>query len=191
MNKEKLILVPPRELPLFTRPVGPTIPISARFGARSIHWNWHPDDKGVWHEGVICDTCNEVFNISNPKSLCKCGKRNGLGWHKGVDFASPCGTIVFSPISGRVEAAGWENENNKSQGFGLRIRMSFQVGNQLWKLWLGHLSIIHVKAGDSINENVHIADTGDTGHATGPHLHMEVRSPNNQQTNFLFKESKK
>lgn len=133
MNKEKLILVPPRELPLFTRPVGPTIPISARFGARSIHWNWHPDDKGVWHEGVICDTCNEVFNISNPKSLCKCGKRNGLGWHKGVDFASPCGTIVFLRFPDELKRPDGKTKTIKAKDlvfvYACRSRSETSCGN--------------------------------------------------------------
>jgi len=37
-----------------------------------------------------------------------------------------------------------------------------------------HLSKIEVKTGDSIDEHSQIGLVGTTGHATGPHLHLEI-----------------
>jgi len=38
-----------------------------------------------------------------------------------------------------------------------------------------HLSKVLVKEGDMVQRGRHIADSGSTGRATGPHLHFEVR----------------
>ena len=38
----------------------------------------------------------------------------------------------------------------------------------------GNRLALAVKVGDIVRRNQHIADVGQTGHATGPHLHFEV-----------------
>lgn len=185
-------IAPPQELGKLMRPVGKDIPISARYGAKGPWWDWHYDAaSGLWKQGVLCTECHGLFHIRDSSSVCVCGKRNGLGQHKGIDFAAPVGTMVFAMVCGIVEGAGWENELNQKQGFGLRVRQSFVVGTQLWKCWYGHLSEVSAKPGQRIAQGDVIGLSGRTGHAEGAHLHVEVRDASNQQVAFQFQEEAK
>ena len=85
--------------------------------------------------------------------------------HEGVDIAAPTGTPVRAMKSGRVEHAGaWG-------GYGLSVVLTH--GSNVRTLY-AHLSRIDVKAGDRVNGGDQIGAVGQTGSATGPHLHFEV-----------------
>ncbi|MBR9989886.1 MAG: M23 family metallopeptidase [Gemmatimonadetes bacterium] len=91
------------------------------------------------------------------------------GWnpdmHEGVDVAAPTGTPVHAMKSGRVEHAGaWG-------GYGLSVTISH--GSNVRTLY-AHLSRIDVRAGDRVSGGQQIGAVGQTGSATGPHLHFEV-----------------
>ncbi|MBE3590987.1 MAG: M23 family metallopeptidase [Firmicutes bacterium] len=94
-----------------------------------------------------------------------------FGWrwgtlHPGVDIGVPIGTPVYAADSGTVVAAGWES------GYGKRVIISH--GRGLVTVY-GHLSSIRVQAGQEVRRGQLIGLSGMTGHATGPHLHFEVR----------------
>ena len=42
-----------------------------------------------------------------------------------------------------------------------------------------HCNKIYVKQGDYITQGQEIAEVGETGNVTGPHLHFEIRRNNN------------
>jgi murein DD-endopeptidase MepM/ murein hydrolase activator NlpD len=91
------------------------------------------------------------------------------GWtpdmHEGVDVAAPQGTPVHAMKSGRVEHAGsWG-------GYGLSVLISH--GSNVRTLY-AHLSRIDVREGESVGGGQQIGAVGQTGSATGPHLHFEV-----------------
>ncbi len=44
-----------------------------------------------------------------------------------------------------------------------------------------HGSILHVNKGDHVEAGQLILDTGNTGRSSGPHLHIEIRTPDNTQ----------
>ena len=86
--------------------------------------------------------------------------------HLGVDYAAPVGTPVRSVGDGVVDFAGVQN------GFG-NVVMVKHRNNQLTVY--AHLSRIHVRTGQSIHQGQHVGAVGQTGWATGPHLHFEFR----------------
>lgn len=91
------------------------------------------------------------------------------GWrpdiHEGVDVAAVTGTPVRAMKDGRVERAGpWGD-------YGLAVVLSH--GSNVHTLY-AHLSRIDVKAGDDVAGGKVIGAVGQTGSATGPHLHFEV-----------------
>ena len=90
-----------------------------------------------------------------------------LAFHAGLDLAAPVGAPVFSTADGVVSSAGrdgaYGNKIDIEHGFGVSTRY-------------GHLSRIFVSEGQHIKKGDKIGIQGETGRATGPHLHYEVRN---------------
>lgn len=86
--------------------------------------------------------------------------------HQGVDYGAPTGTPVRTVADGVVTFAGTQN------GFGNVIHIRHRNGSQTV---YAHLSRIQVRSGQNVNQGQHIGAVGQTGWATGPHLHFEFR----------------
>jgi murein DD-endopeptidase MepM/ murein hydrolase activator NlpD len=86
--------------------------------------------------------------------------------HEGIDFVVDVGTPVVSAAGGVVQFAGFHPQ------YGNMIDIDH--GNDLVTRY-AHLSKVLVKEGDVLQRGRHIADSGNTGRTTGPHLHFEVR----------------
>ncbi|MBM7095390.1 M23 family metallopeptidase [Bacillus sp. H-16] len=97
--------------------------------------------------------------ISSPK-----GQRWGR-LHKGIDIARPSSPEIRAAESGTVTSAKTESGYGKT----VRIRHS----NGLETLY-AHLDSMSVSAGDSVSRGEDIGIMGETGTATGVHLHFEV-----------------
>lgn len=87
-------------------------------------------------------------------------------FHAGVDLAARRGASVWAAADGRVVFAGWRGE----YGFTIIIRH----GDGSETLY-GHLDAIHVLVGMDVTGGTIIGGVGQTGRATGPHLHFERR----------------
>ena len=90
------------------------------------------------------------------------------GWraHKGIDYAAPTGTRVRAVADGLVEFAG------RKGGYGNVVILRH---NGQYSTVYGHLSRIAVRRGARVAQNDTIGLVGQTGWATGPHLHYEFR----------------
>lgn len=86
--------------------------------------------------------------------------------HLGVDYGAPNGTPVRVVGDGVVEFAGVQN------GFGNVVMVKHGNTN---KTVYAHLSRINVRSGQSVSQGQHVGAVGQTGWATGPHLHFEFR----------------
>ena len=65
----------------------------------------------------------------------------------------------------------WQNPNNHSEGFGLRI----WVDHGEYKSVYPHLSKMLVTVGQEVKRGEVIGYVGSTGSSTGPHMHWEIR----------------
>ena len=86
--------------------------------------------------------------------------------HLGVDFAASIGTPVRTVGEGTVEFAGVQN------GFGNVVIVKH---NNLEQTVYAHLSRIAVRTGQGVAQGQPIGAVGESGWATGPHLHFEFR----------------
>ena len=85
--------------------------------------------------------------------------------HYGTDFGGPMKSPVFAPAPGIVTAAGMKGRYGRfieiDHGSGIVTRY-------------GHLNKILVKRGDKVEFRQKIAQLGNSGRSTGPHLHYEI-----------------
>ena len=86
--------------------------------------------------------------------------------HLGVDFGAPTGTPVQTVGDGTVEFAGVQN------GFGNVVMVKHRGDNMTV---YAHLSRINVRKGQHVGQGDVVGAVGQTGWATGPHLHFEFR----------------
>jgi murein DD-endopeptidase MepM/ murein hydrolase activator NlpD len=97
------------------------------------------------------------------------GSRWGVH-HLGVDIAASIGTPIYAATSGVVERSG------AATGFGLAVYLR---GTDGAVTVYGHVNRSFVKAGDRVTVGQQIAEVGNRGQSTGPHLHFEVH-PNGE-----------
>jgi murein DD-endopeptidase MepM/ murein hydrolase activator NlpD len=85
--------------------------------------------------------------------------------HEGIDVSAPMGTPIEAPAAGRVLSAGWEtgygNVVTIDHGYGIVTKFA-------------HASKLFVRQGQRVARGQRIALVGNSGLATGPHLHYEV-----------------
>jgi murein DD-endopeptidase MepM/ murein hydrolase activator NlpD len=89
-----------------------------------------------------------------------------IEFHSGLDIPNPIGTPVYAPGNATVETTGEMNGNGRM--------VVLNHGQGITTQYL-HLSKIHVNRGDKVRKGQQIAEVGNTGHSTSPHLHYEVR----------------
>ena len=95
---------------------------------------------------------------------------NGEGaFHSGIDIDAPWGTPVRAAGDGVVIAT--------DQGAGYGREITIDHGHDLTTIY-GHLSSIAIVPGEHVTRGQIIGYVGQTGRATGPHLHYEVRVHN-------------
>lgn len=91
------------------------------------------------------------------------------GYHTGIDFGSPVGTPVHAVRRGYVIVSQYD----KDYGNYVIVRGVFRR-----RAWLyAHLSSRAVSVGKFVKNGQIIGHSGETGNATGPHVHVEQRHP--------------
>ncbi len=89
--------------------------------------------------------------------------------HAGRDLAAPEGTPVVASLSGKVVSSGLAG------GYGLAVELEHERPRR--RTLYGHLSELYVKEGEHVRQGEVIGRVGSTGLSTGPHLHFELRLP--------------
>ncbi len=85
--------------------------------------------------------------------------------HEGIDVVAPMGAPIEAPAAGKVVQAGWET----GYGYSVSIDHGYGITTRF-----AHASKLLVRRGDKVERGQRIALVGNTGLATGPHLHYEV-----------------
>lgn len=103
----------------------------------------------------------------------------GARWgtsHRGIDIAGPIGTPIVSVADGTVLESG------PASGFGMWVRVQLEDGTiNVY----GHINRSFVKEGQKVKAGEEIAEIGNRGQSTGPHLHFEVWTPGGTKINPL------
>lgn len=94
--------------------------------------------------------------------------------HTGQDFEAAEGTPIYAPADGTVRATGLPTGNPAD---GPWLIIDHTAGGKKWSTEYAHMPIdggTLVKEGDKVKKGDKIAIVGQSGWATGPHLHFEV-----------------
>lgn len=86
-------------------------------------------------------------------------------FHYGVDLAANTGTDIICFADGTVKAVG------ESSSYGKYCIVAHEGG---YSTLYAHCSKVTVSSGAAVTEGQKIAEVGETGMATGPHLHFEI-----------------
>lgn len=103
----------------------------------------------------------------------------GARWgttHWGIDIANSIGTPIVAAADGVVEEAG------PASGFGMWVRILHADGTTTV---YGHINRALVEEGEQVRAGDEIAEMGNRGHSTGPHLHFEVWNGDGEKINPL------
>ncbi|MEO1690959.1 MAG: M23 family metallopeptidase [Cyanobacteria bacterium J06631_6] len=98
------------------------------------------------------------------------------GWrwgriHQGIDIAAPIGTPIVAAAAGEVIGVGWYG------GYGNLIKLEHLDGSVTYYAHNRRNLVTH---GQKVEQGEQIAEMGNTGNSTGPHLHFEIRLSNKE-----------
>lgn len=97
-----------------------------------------------------------------------------MEFHSGIDLAAPAGTRIFAPVGGVVVWSGAVEADRRNDWWRLGLTVVIASGDSFRTIF-GHCQEILVHPGMRVEAGDPIATVGDTGWATGPHLHYEIR----------------
>lgn len=87
--------------------------------------------------------------------------------HDGVDFKTEIGTPVYSTVEGTVSRKNWMTKYN---GYCIEVE---EKGKPFVYKYL-HLSEVIADVGQKVKPGDHIANSGNSGKTTAPHLHYQI-----------------
>ncbi|AEX20994.1 MULTISPECIES: M23 family metallopeptidase [Vibrio] len=115
-----------------------------------------PNDSPITYQRISSSYGTRINPISGKKHV-----------HTGIDLTCKRGEEVLAPADGVVETV---RPGNRGYGNYLTLRHSFGFMSSY-----AHLQKFKVKSGEFVSKGDVIAQCGNSGNSTGPHLHYEVR----------------
>lgn len=89
---------------------------------------------------------------------------NTIKEHNGIDIDGNYGDKIKASMEGRVSKVGEDSTLGKY----------IKIENGIYGTLYAHCSKVIVREGQNVKQNDIIAEVGDTGLASGPHLHFEI-----------------
>jgi len=137
---------------------------------RALEGGLSPSFVGDWKEFANAPTLWPLEGSITSGFGVRLDPMNGEGaFHTGIDIAAPYGSPVRAGGDGEVTAA------QLGSGYGQSVELDH--GHNVMTLY-AHLSAIAVLPGQHVIRGQVIGYVGQSGRATGPHLHYEVRVNN-------------
>lgn len=136
--------------------------MARRYGPRAIRRMFGIEDQAFAKGGVF-------WPVRTPTIGARFGKRGSQwasGYHTGQDFPEALGEDAFAIATGQVKSAAW------SSWGGNLLKINHGKGIESW---YAHLAAFIVKLHELVQGGQQIGLIGQTGNASGPHLHLEVR----------------
>lgn len=129
-----------------------------------------PGPRVSWNGERVYSKPNEPFQFDWPLDQARLSRGFAIGGkksHWGLDLANKKGTDILASERGIVIYTG-----KGFHGYGNLIVIEH---NEEWATLYAHLSEFVVKEGDHVTRGQIIGKMGRTGHASGNHLHFELR----------------
>jgi murein DD-endopeptidase MepM/ murein hydrolase activator NlpD len=95
----------------------------------------------------------------------------GIHLRNAVDLATTCGAPIYASAAGTVSVV--ENDDGWNGGYGNYVEIDHGNGSQTL---YAHMTDAKVWAGESVTQGQEIGTIGETGDATGCHVHFEIRN---------------
>lgn len=95
------------------------------------------------------------------------GQYDPSDYHLGLDIVNAPGTPIIAAAAGEVVFAGWND-------WGLGNAVKIRHNNGYYTVY-GHNQRLLVRVGDRVQQGQIIAEMGNTGFSSQPHVHFEVR----------------
>jgi murein DD-endopeptidase MepM/ murein hydrolase activator NlpD len=134
-------------------------------------YNWNGnffDDKGDGVDKALLKTPLKFTRVSSGFDRARMHPvLHTVREHLGIDYAAPVGTPVWAAAAGVVESRG------PAGGAGNLVMIKHAGGVETAYMHLSKFA--DIKVGDKIDAKTVIGYVGQTGLATGPHLHFGVR----------------
>lgn len=153
----------------------------SHFVANVIKHNGKVVEKEILQEDVIKEPVNELVVKGTkdvPKTMAtgvlmmptrgRFTSGYGTRWgrmHRGIDIAASVGTPIYAADGGIVTYSGWQGT------YGYMVEVDHENGI---KTRYAHCSKLLVSKGTRVYKGQHVANVGNTGRSTGPHVHIEV-----------------
>lgn len=128
-----------------------------------------PGMDTVFAEGALQWPLSVAGTITSPQGYRTDPITGEISYHSGTDIAVPESTPILAAADGTVTIANATDRWGGSYGYYVKI----DHGGGLMTLY-AHCSKICVTVGQQVQAGEVIAFVGQTGRATGPHLHFEV-----------------
>ncbi len=131
--------------------------------------NNHHDYGDYTYEGTPAKG-NFLWPVPSSKRISSYFGQRGFKHHDGIDIPGRSGSSILSVSDGKVIYSG-----NGISGYGNLVIISH--GGGLHTVY-GHNRKNHVRKGQKVYRGQVIAELGNTGRSTGPHVHFEIRRRN-------------
>ncbi|MEQ1561407.1 MAG: peptidoglycan DD-metalloendopeptidase family protein [Nitrospira sp.] len=131
-------------------------------------------DKGSYPKpknGILSWPLDNVYITQKFGKTVGAEKLYTSGSHNGVDFRASVGTGVKNVLAGEVVGTGNTDAYPGCYSFGKWVMVKHNNG--LSTIY-GHLSVISVTKGQTLDTGGLVGFSGNTGYSTGPHLHISV-----------------